>query len=301
MEPSLPILPIRDRTNGSTIRMMTQVIAQRPVRTPPGQTQTTYRDEPDVNVAGRVAELTAQFDQLRAQVRQAQQLSTLGRAAATMAHEFNNLLTPILGYAKAALDSDDTSLQRKALEVTVKNVDILTAMSGRVLAIGAAKQGQRESVSLRDVIKDAADSLCRDLSKDGIQFHVEVDESLCVLADPLQIQQVLFNLFLNAREAMAPDHSGRLSVCAKRTGDEVRIEVSNTGEHIPDDLLPHIFEPLQTSKPTNRNGHERCGGLGLTLCRDLIEENEGTISVTSTPEAGTVFTITLPVGESSPS
>ncbi len=275
------------------------MLTERPLRRPPGPTQTVFHGEPstpavDADMAGRVEELTAQFDQLRAQVRQAQQLATLGRAAATIAHEVNNLMTPILAYATSALQADDASLQRKALEVTVKNVTILTAMSERVLALGAAKPPERESVCVYDVVTDAIASLCRDLSKDGIRLRVEVDEDLRVLVDRLQLQQVLFNLFLNAREAMAPGHSGRLSVCAKRIGNTVRIEVTNSGEGIPPDLLPHIFEPLQTSKPSTRNGRARCSGLGLALCRDLIEENEGTISASSDPQTGTKFVILLP-------
>jgi len=78
----------------------------------------------------------------------------------------------------------------------------------------------------------------------------------------------------------------------------VVIEIRNTGDSIPPDLLPQIFEPFQSSKPVERNGRRRCGGLGLALCRDLIEENQGSIRVTSDPEKGTMFTITLPAANS---
>ncbi len=263
-----------------------------PIRTPP--TQASRRQHaPVATVEGRLVELQAQLDQLRAQVRQAQQLSTLGIAAATIAHEVNNLLTPLLGYAKAALNTNDAGLQVKALTVTVRNVEMLSAMADRVLEISAAKEPTRESVSLRSVIDDAAASLCRDLSKDGIRLLVQVDESLTVWVDRLQLQQVLFNLFLNAREAMAKGHTGRLAVSAVRRGDQVSIEVTNTGDCIPPELLPEVFEPLRSSKGVTPNGRHRCSGLGLALCRDLVEENGGSISVTSDPEAGTSFTITL--------
>lgn len=247
-------------------------------------------------VEARLTELQDQLNRLKAQVRQAQQLSNLGTAAAMIAHEVNNLLTPVLSYARASLEANDVELQKKALTVTVRNLEMLIRMSEHVLEMSAAKLPTRERVCVRTVVEDAAASLCRDLSKDGIRFSVKVDKSLIVWADRLQLQQVLFNLFLNAREAMAASHSGRLTVSAVRQDDSVVIEVRNSGENIPPDLLSLIFDPFQTSKSATRNGRERCAGLGLALCRDLVEENNGTISVTSNPHKGTTFTIVLPAG-----
>ena len=262
-----------------------------PTRTRPGKAVASP-------VEDRFAQLTAQFDLLKAQVRQAQQLANLGTAAAMLAHEVNNHLTPIRAYAEYALTSDDHELMRKALTITNKSVQMVIAMSSRILEISAAKPQQTETVRLRAVIEDALASLCRDLSQDGISLTVNVADSMTVLADPLQLQQVLFNLFLNAREAMSASHSGRLTVSAKPGGENVVIEVRNSGDSIPPDLLPHLFEPFQTSKPVERGGLRRCGGLGLALCRDLIEENNGTIQVVSDAERGTVFSITLPPAQS---
>ncbi len=245
-------------------------------------------------VEDRFAQLSAQFELLKAQVRQAQQLANLGTTAATLAHEVNNLLTPIRSYTEYALNSNDHELMRKALSVTSKNAHMVIAMSSRILEISAAKPQMSEPAGVRVVVEDALASLCRDLSKDGIDLRVNVDASLSVQADPLQLQQVFFNLFLNAREAMSGSHSGRLIISATRREDSVVIEIRNTGDPIPPDLLPHVFEPFQSSKPVERDGRRRCGGLGLALCRDLIEENQGTIRVTSAPESGTLFTITLP-------
>lgn len=253
--------------------------------------------ESDALAAEQLGSLQAQLDLLKAQVRQAQQLNSLGVAAAMIAHEVNNLLTPILAYAQAALDADDAALQRKALTVTLNNVRMLVAMSDRVLEISAAKLAKRESVSVRAAIDDAVASLCRDLSKDGIRLSIDVDESVAVRADRLQLQQILFNLFLNAREAMAPSHSGVLKVSAACQQGRVVVEVTNTGQAVPPELLPHIFDPFQTSKSAGRGGRARCAGLGLALCRDLVEENDGTISVTSDTETGTIFVISLPPSE----
>ncbi len=271
-----------------------------PVRTCPSDNPSASpgpasQDVPATAVETQLTELEENFDLLKAQVRQAQQLSSLGTAAAIIGHEVNNLLTPILSYAKAALEAGDVELHKKALTVTVKHVQMLLAMSERVLEISAAKPAQRESVSVGAAAKDAAASLCRDLSKDGIRFSIKVDDSIRVWADALQLQQVLFNLFLNAREAMAPSRYGRLTVSAERQGDRVDIEVSNTGEPIPPDRLSHIFDPFHSSKSATLEGCKRCSGLGLALSRDLIEENNGTITVTSNAETGTTFTLVFPV------
>ncbi len=261
-------------------------------RQPPTRRATSPPADPTVE--DRLDSLTAQFDTLRAQVRQAQQLANLGTAAATLAHETNNLLTPLRAYAEYALGSGDPELMKKALTVTAKNVLILINMTSRVLEISAAKPRRRETVAVRTVVDDAVASLCRDLSKDGIDLAVEIDDSLTVLADPLQLQQVLFNLLLNAREALAAGHGGRVTIVAARDADRVVIAVRNSGDPIPPDLLPHLFEPFQSSKPSQREGRQRCGGLGLALCRDLIEENDGAITVQSDPGQPTTFTINLP-------
>ena len=273
--------------------MTTQVFTSRPVRTPPHLAK--HREaKPDASVARGLAALQTQLDQLQSEVRQAQQLAGLGRAAATIAHEVNNLLTPVLAYAQAALEGDDAQFQRKALTVTVKNVEILTAMSKRLLAVGAVTSGKPEAVCVRSVVEDALGSLCRDLSKDGIRLVMRIDEGLTVWVDRVQLHQVLFNLLLNAGEAMAKRRDGRLTVAAARDGDVVRLEVTNTGDPIPADLLPHIFEPFRSGKTQDGNGSGRCRGLGLALCRDLIEENGGTIRVSSSVERGTRFTIEVP-------
>lgn len=282
-------------------------MARRPPSPRPNRASHTSRQgpadstsAPSGTVEAQLAGLQGLFDQLKAQVRQVQQLANLGTAAATIAHEVNNLLTPVLAYCQAATDSGDAALTTRALEVTLKHVRMLIGMSERVLEIGAVGGVKRESAVLRDVVEHAKASLCRDPSKDGISFSNQVDESIRVWVDALQLQQVLFNLLLNAREVMAPKHQGRLTVSAKRQGDRIVIEVRNTGEPIPPDLLPHVFELLQTSKPAASTDQHRCSGLGLSLCRDLIEENDGTIGVRSGTEIGTTFTIDLPASDNNP-
>jgi signal transduction histidine kinase len=295
-----------------------------PIRKPPsyfnGEHSTSTTIDPPASAENefdaemRFRMLDQKFKMLEANVRQTQQLEVIGRAAATLAHEFNNLLTPMLGYAQSAVNSSDIGFLRKALGVTVKNCSMLVAMSERVLEISAAKPVRRKMVDVRSVVDAAFESLCRDLSKDGISTQIDVPADLQVYCDPLQLQQVLFNLFLNARQAMEKSHGGILKVTGRAIwaesngkqypsrsapGNESRmeLEVHNTGAAIPKELLPHVFEPFQTSKTPCGDEKSRCRGLGLALCRELVEENSGSIRVASTSEKGTTFTINLPSTE----
>lgn len=238
--------------------------------------------------------LEAQFDVLKAQVRQAQQLATLGTAATTIAHEMNNLLTPVLSYAQAAESSNDEAFRTKALQTTIKHVQMLVRMTDRILSISAANTSKPELVCVREVIDDAVDSLCREPSRDGITLTIEADEAMTLFADRLELRQVLFNLLLNARETLVEMGGGPLKIRATRDNHDVLIELTNAGKPIPADLLPHIFDPLQSSRILGQERSHRCRGLGLALCRDLVEENHGTISVTSTADTGTTFTLRLP-------
>ncbi len=265
-------------------------------RQPPATAETT--DIATSALETHLANLEEQLNLLRAQVRQAQQLASLGTAAATIAHEVNNLLTPILSYAQAALDTGDLDLQKKALSVTVKNVRMLVAMADRVLQINAAKPIKPEITLLQEAATDAVDSLCRDLSKDGITLSIRIDEGLTAWVDPLHLRQVLFNLLLNARQALLSSHSGRITITGRREGKQTVLEVIDTGAGIAPELLPHIFDPLNSSKVPDADEKERCKGLGLALCRDLVDENGGTLNVTSKPGAGTTFTIALPIQKS---
>lgn len=283
------------------------------VRRPPTE---AIHAHPRSSIEDQVLNLAAQLETLRTQVRQAQVVASMGTVAATIAHEVNNLLTPILAFAESALQGNDAALARKALEVTVRNSRMLISMSGRLLELAAPKPQQKEKTDVRLAVTDALSSLCRDVEKDGITFSMRVDEGLCVLADPHQLRQILFNLFWNAREAMAGTHSGRLAVAASRqhsdtatsrqigaltngngrivTSNHVVIEVRNSGPVIAPELLPNIFEPFQSSKPALRDGKLRCNGLGLALVRDLVRENDGNIEVTSNAQTGTTFRISLP-------
>jgi len=240
-----------------------------------------------------------QLSTLQDQLTESQRLATIGTIAAVIAHEFNNLLTPIVSYSQYALssaesDTPDMILIRKALTKAFSSAEkagkICTSMLS--LARGESTTGQ---VEVQKLVDEVLLVLARDPQKDGIALRVQVHPNLRVAGDCVQLEQVLLNLLINARQAML-GKGGSLTIKAQKIdgGNEVKIQVIDTGPGIPEKLLPKIFQPFFTTKGTTRNGEPRGTGLGLAICKDIIEHHKGRIEVESTIGRGTTFTIYLP-------
>jgi signal transduction histidine kinase len=242
----------------------------------------------------QLARLEEQLGNLRVQVRQAQQLSVLGVGAVTLAHEIKNVLSSMLGYAQYARSKDDADLTRKALDVAINRVQVLESMSSRLLRISAAKHAEAEEVSVRVALDSAIETMVRSLDKDGITLRIDVSPTLTCVSDALHLQQVFFNLILNAREALLSRRGGTIRVTAETDGDTVLIRVADNGGGIPAHELPYIFDPLHSTKPSRGDHDARCRGLGLPLCRDIVCENGGSLDVETSLGQGTTFVIRLP-------
>ena len=250
--------------------------------------------------------LQGQLDGLREQLTESQRLATIGTIAAVIAHEFNNLLTPIVSYSQYALHSaesatPDMELIRKALhrsfQSSTKAGKICQSMLG--LARGESSFCQ---VAVQQLVDEVLLVLARDPKKDGVALRVQVQPELCVEGDPVQLEQVLLNLLINARHAML-GRGGSLTIKAdgiEQEGipTELRLQVSDTGPGIPDKVLPKIFQPFFTTKGTARRGEAKGSGLGLAICREIIEHHRGRIEVQSVVGKGTTFTIHLPLAAS---
>ncbi len=245
------------------------------------------------SIDARVMQLQGELAQMHQQVRHAQKLASLGTAAAMLAHEFNNIMTPIVGYAQYALSSKDSALMTKALETTLRQTETALGMSERILGLARDEPVSFASVPLREVVDGAVACLCRDLTKDGITLSLNVASETKVRADARQLRQVFFNLLLNARDAIE-GRSGRITIDAAESDEgAVRITFCDTGCGIPRERLSSVFNTFVTSKAA-RNGNGMGGtGLGLAICREIIEEHGGSIGVQSSLGEGTTFTIIL--------
>jgi signal transduction histidine kinase len=240
-----------------------------------------------------------QLDAVKEQLTESQRLAAIGTIAAVIAHEFNNILTPMISYSQYALqsaesDQPDIALIRKALSKSFQ----ASTKAGRIcnsmlsLARGETTFG---NISVQTLVDEVLLVLARDPQKDGIALRVQIQPNLCVDGDQVQLEQVMLNLLINARQAML-GKGGALTIKAS-TADltgELRIQVIDTGPGIPEKLLPKIFQPFFTTKGTARRGETKGTGLGLSICRDIIEHHHGRIEVQSEVGKGTTFNIYLP-------
>jgi len=247
----------------------------------------------------RVRQKTSELEGLNAQLIQVEKAASLGRMAATVAHELNNPLSGILTHAKltarriVGLVPEGADRQRllDALEL-IRSESLRCGNIVRNL-LTYARQGSAELriAGLHEVIDRALHLVAHHIELRGIkaerEFTLGDDRVVC---DPEQIEQALVALLVNAVEAMG--EGGRLVVrtAADGTGpDQVRLSVADTGVGIAPEVLPHIFDPFFSTK------HETKGvGLGLAVVYGIVRRHEGRIDVESRPGQGTTFTITLP-------
>lgn len=232
---------------------------------------------------------------LRLQNLQLQALANLGSATCMIAHEINNLLTPLSTYAAlAARNPADRALVEKALDRTVRNCQRASKVMDSLLGLANGQRQQREHVQVKALVEEVFTGLCRDFQKDGITVEVRVGDDLQLSCVPVQIQQVLMNLILNARDAMLPG-GGILTVSASQSDGQVTIEVRDTGSGIPAEDLKNIFRPFFTTK-SRKDGSAGGSGVGLAFCRRIVEAHNGEIDVESEPGRGSSFRIRLPSG-----
>lgn len=234
--------------------------------------------------------------QLHSQLGQFQALANLGMVSAMIAHEMNNILTPLGNYAQLALNHpDDRALTEKTLQKTVLNSRRASKILESMLAMATGKEQAKGPCRLKEMVDEIFMCLARDFSKDKIEVRVEIDEKLEAFAEGVCLQQVLMNLILNAREAMLP-RGGTLTISAARDSDAVSIAVSDTGCGIEPGNIEKVFEAFFTTKTSESDCRRTGAGLGLAFCRRVVDSHGGEISVESEAGKGTQFRISLPCG-----
>ncbi len=240
---------------------------------------------------------------LEEQIRATQKLATLGTMACLVAHEFNNILTPMINYADLALKhQDDLDLMRKALEKTIKHGQRAALIIQSMLGLVRDQNQECQEVKVNEAVDECFQCLARDFSKDRITIKRDIPSDLTVFMVPGQFLQVLLNLIINARQAML-GRSGTLTIRGQRKGDRVLVDIIDTGCGIEPEILESIFKPFFTTKNDTQAGQQGTG-LGLSICKDIVEGHQGSIRVESLPGQGATFTLDLPaepVGLNAPS
>jgi signal transduction histidine kinase len=238
-------------------------------------------------------------------LRQVQKIESVGLLAGGIAHDFNNMLTPILGYSELLLQKLEgwPATARMAHEIQEAG-ERASALTRKLLAFGRKQLLELKATDLGDVVTQFEPMLRRTMPED-IRLDVVVARSLgAVLADVGQIEQVLMNLVINARDAMP--QGGRVTIevqnaeigadAAERpdgeSGRYVKLAVRDTGIGMDKDTQLRVFEPFFTTKEQGKGT-----GLGLATVHGIVKQHGGTITLDSEPGKGSIFTLYLPVAE----
>ena len=225
---------------------------------------------------------------LRAQLRHAQQLEAIGRLAGGLAHDVNNMLTVVMGFAESAMLSlaADSPARQDVAEI-LSAASSSAGLTRRLLAFARQRPAALMVIDLADRLEDNAVLLQRLAGGTiTIDFALEADVP-SVDIDPSQFDQIVTNLVINARDAMP--NGGTITLALRRDGDRVLLQVADTGVGMDEHTLARIYEPFFTTK-----GEGQGTGLGLATVFGIVAERGGTIAAESRPGAGTAFTIRLP-------
>ncbi len=253
--------------------------------------------------AGRLERSLETLERTQQQLLQAQKMDAIGRLAGGVAHDFNNLLTVILGYAGALSASLPPGAPQqenvvRVLEAARRAADI----TSQLLALGRRQMRRLENLDLSQLTAKTADLLAR-LLGENIRVELDLDRSLpLVRADRAQVEQVLLNLVVNAREAMPS--GGQLRVTTRRARAEdaghgsegldpgrfVVLEVRDDGVGMDAATRAQVFEPFFSTKDGAQGS-----GLGLAVVYGIVKQTEGYVYLESEPGSGTTFTVLLPV------
>ncbi len=239
--------------------------------------------------------LSAQVEALKQQLASAQKLTALGELVGTTTHEFNNVLTTILNYAKMGQRHKDNANRDKCFDKILIAANRAAKITNGILGIARNRSSGQEPTDLVRLIEDTLVLLEREMNKYRItvEKHFEAIPPACVAGN--QIQQILLNILINARQAMPNGGRVLIKLVHDAESDMIDLVIRDYGSGIPAEKLPHIFEPFYTTKKGPDASGKGGTGLGLSMCRDIVEAHHGRIRVESTVGKGTAFTIKLPV------
>ncbi len=245
----------------------------------------------------RVNEKTAEIQRAYAYMVQIEKMASLGKLAATVAHELNNPLEGILTYAKLLKRRFENNFKIEGeKEEILSELSIIideTSRCGNIvknlLLFSRQKVGEFKDEDIRQIIKRSVALISHHLEMCNIKLEMDLPEHpVLVYCDAQQIEQALLAMEMNSIEAMP--EGGILRIELKEiNSDKVQIKIIDTGVGIPEDVLPHIFEPFFTTKKEGKGT-----GLGLAVVYGIVEGHYGQISVESKVNFGTTFTVTLP-------
>lgn len=236
----------------------------------------------------QLEETLRQLQQTQDELIRAEQLSVVGRMAASIIHDLKNPMTVVKGYA-AILGREDLppDMRQQFSQIISRSVDTFTEITQEILDY--ARGGgpiQPKEVQVADLVQELCSFVERDFADKGLVLHLELDYTGPLWLDETKMRRALYNIISNARDVMEP--GGRLTITTRSTDGSVEFHLSDTGPGIPQEIATSLFEPFVSyGKPTGT-------GLGLAIAKKVVEDHGGTIAVESRPGQGSTFIIRLP-------
>ena len=249
------------------------------------------------NGTSSVQELQQQVEILKQQLAQSQRLTALGELVGTTTHEFNNVLMTILNYAKMGMRHKDAPTRDKCFDKIFNSANRAATITNTVLGLARNRSAGQEPTDLGKLVENTLLLLEREMNK----YRVTVEKSFQPIPQAYvngnQIQQVLLNLLINARQSMPSGGRLWIKLLHDAENDMIDLVIRDNGSGIPAEKLPRIFESFYTTKTGPDASGKGGTGLGLSMCRDIIESHHGRIRVDSTVGKGTAFTLKLPTAD----
>ncbi len=229
---------------------------------------------------------------LRQQLIQSEKMVAVGQLVAGVAHEINNPLTGVLGFAQLLQTRDIDEQARRDAESISREAERATRIVRHLLSFARKHQPERKAVDVNAVLRECIELKAYELKVNNILIEADLDAGIpLTLADPHQLQQVFLNLINNSEQAMLDDRgSGLLKISSRLIGDSIRIVFTDSGPGVPEEVRDRIFEPFFTTKDVGKGT-----GLGLSVCYGVVVDHGGSILVEQGPDRGASFVIELPL------
>jgi signal transduction histidine kinase len=237
------------------------------------------------------------FDELRRkqnELIQSTKLAAVGTFAAGIAHEFNNLLGSMLGYAELGHSVNDLEEKNRSLDVVIQACRRGRSITRGLLTFARRQEHHRALADLSDAIDETLTLVEIDLRKSHIEIARQVEPVPPTICDLGQLSQVVLNLITNARDAMKPQ-GGTLTIGLRERRGWLELSVADTGSGIPEEIRDKIFEPFVTTKGALGGSQTPGTGLGLSVSYGIVQEHGGTIEVASADGRGTTMIVRLPI------
>ncbi|MFN7840834.1 MAG: sensor histidine kinase [Pirellula sp.] len=234
------------------------------------------------------------IEELQNRLLHLERLASVGELTSTTTHEFNNLLMTVINYARMGLNNKDDAAREKAFSRILDAANRGAKITSMVLGLARSRPSDKEPTDLVALVEDALVLMERELQKYRILVEKNWKTAPKIMASPDQIQRLLLNLLTNARQAIGENGMIKIKIAHEAASNSVVLSIRDSGCGIDKDVLPRIFKPFFTTK----NGPDASGkggtGLGLSACKEIVENHKGRIRVESTVGKGTSFSVKFP-------